>query len=183
MLICTIGEMGGLRGGALPRAVIFTQLKHFAFMAEAMEIKGTSVIIAIVLVVAMPAISSVVAYQITKDPTLRPLARTLNDEAIYNGTAVSNEIFAIIHWSTGREKSFTKRELSNAIHQAFASHGAVVRVIFKEVATTNAVTITYKVGRNELGPTRITRAADSIKGAIAAYRMYQMSAPKRRASQ
>lgn len=174
--------MGGLRG-PFPKAVIFTQLKHLASMADVMEIKGSSVIVAIVLVVAMPTISSVVAYQITKDPTLRPLARTLNDEAIYNGTAVSNEIFATIHWSTGREKNFTKRELSNAIHQAFASHGTVVRVIFKEVDTTNAVTITYKIGRNKLGPTRITRAADSINGAIAAYRMYQMSAPKRRASQ
>jgi len=148
-----------------------------------MEIKGSSVIIAIVLVVAMPAVSSVVAYQITKNPTLRPLARTLNDEAIYNGTAISNEIFAVIHWSTGRKKNFTRRDLSNAIHQAFASHGVVVRVIFKDVADSSAVTITYKIGRNTLGPTRITRAADSINGAIAAYRMYQMAAPKRRASQ
>lgn len=148
-----------------------------------MQIKGSSVIIAIVLVVAMPAISSVVAYQITKNPALRPLARTLNDEAIYNGTAITNEIIAIIHWSTERKKNFTQRELSNAIHQAFASHGAIVRVIFKQVATKNAVTITYKIGRNTLGPTRISNAADSINGAIAAYRMYQMTAPKRRASQ
>ncbi|WP_456390063.1 hypothetical protein [Profundibacter sp.] len=148
-----------------------------------MEIKGSSIVIAIILVVAMPAVSSVVAYQITKDPTLRPLARTLNDEAIYNGTAVSTEIFAIIHWSTGREKSFTRRELSNAIHRAFESHGTVVQVVFKDVDTTDAVTITYKIGRNKLGPMRITRAADSINSAIAAYRMYQMAVPKRRASQ
>lgn len=148
-----------------------------------MKIKGSSIIIALILVVAMPAVSSVVAYQITKDPTLRPLARTLNDEAIYNGTAVSTEIFAIIHWSTGREKNFTKRELSNAIHRAFEAHNTVVQVVFKEVDTTDAVTITYKIGRNKLGPTRITRAADSINSAIAAYRMYQMAAPKRRASQ
>lgn len=148
-----------------------------------MEIKSSSVIIAIILVVAMPAVSSVVAYQITKNPALRPLARTLNDEAIYNGTAITNEIIAIVHWSTGREKGFTQRELSNAIHQGFASHGNVVRVIFKDVDTSDAVTITYKIGRNTLGPTRIGNAADSINSAIAAYRMYQMTAPKRRASQ
>lgn len=148
-----------------------------------MKIKGSSVIIAIILVVAMPAVSSVVAYQITKNPALRPLARTLNDEEIYNGTAVSSEIIAIIHWSTGRKKNFSQRELSNVLHRAFASHGAVVRVVFKDVDTTNPVTITYKIGRNTLGPTRINKAADGISASVAANRMYQMTAPNRRASQ
>ncbi len=141
-----------------------------------MKIKNSSILIAIVLVVALPATTSVVAYQITKNPALRPLARTLNDEAIYNGTAFSNEIVAIIHWSTGREKNFTKQNLSNAIHQAFGAHGVVVRVIFKDVEAADTTTITYKVGRNTLGPTRVTKAADSINGAIAVYRMYQMTA-------
>lgn len=148
-----------------------------------MKVKGNSIIIAIILVVAMPAVSSVVAYQITKNPALRPLSRTLNDEAIYNGTAISNKIIAQVNWSTGREKSFTKRDLSNAIRQAFASHGAVVRVAFTDIDTTDPVTLSYKIGRNTLGPTPINKAADSINSAIAAYRMYQMSAPKRRASQ
>ncbi|PHQ99448.1 MAG: hypothetical protein COB39_03605 [Marinosulfonomonas sp.] len=145
-----------------------------------MKIKNSSVLIAIVLVVALPATTSVIAYLITKNPVFRPLARTLNDEAIYNGTAISNEIIAIIHWSTGREKNFTKRDLSNLIRQAFGVHGVVVRVIFKDVATNDAVTITYQVGRNTLGPTRVSRAADSINGAIAVYRMYQMAAKPRR---
>lgn len=147
-----------------------------------MEIKSSSLIIGIVLVVAMPAISSVVAYQITKDPTLRPLARTLNDEEIYNGTTMSKEIIAVVHWGTGLKKSFTQRDLSNTIHQAFAAHGVIVRVIFNETDTTNPVTISYKIGRNTLGPTRISKAADSIGGAIAAYRMYQMTKPRRKVS-
>jgi len=148
-----------------------------------MKFKGNSVIIGIVLVVAMPAVSSVVAYQVTKNPALRPLARTYNDEAIYNGTAISKEIIALVNWTTRREKSFSKRDLSNAIRQAFASHGAVVRVIFKDIDTADTVTLSYKIGRNTLGPTPITKAADSINSAIAAYRMYQMTTPKRRVSQ
>lgn len=147
-----------------------------------MELKGSSVIIAIILVVALPATTSVVAYQITKNPALRPLARTLNDEAIFNGTAYSNEIVALVDWSTGRKKNFTKRDISNAIHQAFESHGVVVRVIFKDNDTAGLVQIRYKIGRNTLGPHPVSKAADSIKGAIAAFRMYKMSAPKRRVS-
>lgn len=148
-----------------------------------MEFKGNSLIIAIILVVALPATTSVVAYQITKNPALRPLARTLNDEAIYNGSAYTNEIVALVDWSTGREKNFTKRDVSNAIRQAFDAHGVVARVIFKDVDSTGVVTIRYRIGRNTLEPSPITRAADSIRGAIAAYQMYQMSAPKHSASQ
>lgn len=148
-----------------------------------LKFKGNSIIIAIILVVALPATTSVVAYQITKNPALRPLARTLNDEAIFNGTAYSNEIVAAVTWSTGRPKNFTKRDVSNAIRQAFEAHGVVARVMFKDVDTTDAVTISYRVGRNSLGPTPINKAADSIRGAIAVYRMYQMSAPRRKVSQ
>lgn len=148
-----------------------------------MKLKGNSVIIAIILVVSMPAATSLIAYQITKNPALRPLGRTLNDEAIYNGTAYSNEIVALIDWSTGRQKSFTKRDISTAILRAFDAHGVVARVIFKDNNTNGFVTIRYRIGRNTLGPDPVTKAADSIKGAVAAYRMYQMSAPKRRASQ
>lgn len=148
-----------------------------------MKLKGSSVIIAIILVVAMPATTSVVAYQITKNPALRPFARTLNDEEIFNGNAYSNDIVALVDWSTGRRKSFTKRDISNAIRQAFESHGMVARIIFKENSSSRPVQIRYRVGRNTLGPTPISKAADSINGAIAAYRMYQMSAPKRRASE
>lgn len=152
-------------------------------MIRIMKLKGNSIIIAIILVVAMPATTSVVAYQITKNPALRPLARTLNDEAIFNGTAYSSEIVAAVTWSTERQKNFTKRDVSNAIRRAFEAHGVIARVIFKDVGTTDAVTITYRIGRNSLGPTRINKAADSIKGAIAVYRMYQMSAPKRKVTQ
>ncbi len=148
-----------------------------------MKFKGNSIIIAIIIVVALPATTSVVAYQITKNPALRPLARTLNDEEIYEGSAYSNEIVALVDWSTGRQKSFSKRDVSNAIRKAFEAHGVVARVIFKDNNTNDVVTIRYRVGRNTLGPNPITRAADSVKGAIAVYRMYQMSSPKRRASQ
>jgi len=140
-----------------------------------MKVRNSSIIVALITVVALPATTSVIAYQITKDPTLRPLARTLNDEAIYNGSAISNEIIAIVHWSTGREKNFSQQDLSNAVHRAFGAHGVQVRMLFKQVDTTDTVTITYKVGRNSLGPNRVTKAADSIKGAIAVYRMYKMA--------
>ena len=139
-----------------------------------MEIKNSSIIAGLVIIVALPATTSVIAYQITKDPTLRPLARTLNDEAIYNGSAISNEISAIVHWTTGRAKNFTQQDLSIAVQRAFGAHGVNVRMVFRQVDTADPVTITYKVGRNTFGPTRITKAADSIKGAIAVFRMYKM---------
>lgn len=142
-----------------------------------MKLKNSTILIAIVLAVALPATTSVVAYIITKDPRLRPLARTLNDEEIYNGTVISNEIIAHVRWTTGREKNFTQRDLSAAVQRAFGVHGVKVRMVFEQIDSTETVTITYKVGRNTFGPNRINKAADSIRGAIAVYRMYQMQKP------
>ena len=139
-----------------------------------MKLRNSTVIIAIIVAVALPATLSVVAYMITKDPRFRPLARTLNDEEIYNGGVISNEIIAYVRWTTGREKNFTQRDLSAVVQRAFGVHGLKVRMEFEQVDATDAVTITYKVGRNTLGPHPVTKAADSIKGAIAVYRMYQM---------
>jgi len=145
-----------------------------------MEMKNTSVLVAIILVVALPATTSVVAYMITKNPTLRPLARTVNDEAIYRGQAAAVEIVARIRWTTGRQKSFNQRELSNVVQRAFRAHGVTARVVFETVSSADPVTITYQVGRNTIGPSRINRAGDAVNNAIAVYRMYQMSAPARK---
>ena len=145
-----------------------------------MEIKNSSILIAIILVIALPATTMVVAYMLTKNPALRPLARTLNDEAIYRGEAVAVEIVAHIRWTTGRQKSFTQRELSNVVQRAFRAHGVTARVVFETVNSTDPVTITYQVGRNRIGPSRINKAGDTVNNAVAVYRMYQMTTPVRR---
>ena len=145
-----------------------------------MEIKNSSILIAIILVIAFPATTMVVAYMLTKNPALRPLARTLNDEAIYRGEAVAVEIVAHIRWTTGRQKSFTQRELSNVVQRAFRAHGVTARVVFETVNSTDPVTITYQVGRNRIGPSRINKAGDTVNNAVAVYRMYQMTTPVRR---
>ena len=145
-----------------------------------MEIKNSSILIAIILVIALPATTMVAAYMLTKNPALRPLARTLNDEAIYRGEAVAVEIVAHIRWTTGRQKSFTQRELSNVVQRAFRAHGVTARVVFETVNSTDPVTITYQVGRNTIGPSRINKAGDTVNNAVAVYRMYQMTTPARR---
>ncbi|WP_457650501.1 hypothetical protein [Profundibacter sp.] len=145
-----------------------------------MEIKNSSILIAIILVIALPATTMVVAYMLTKNPALRPLARTLNDEAIYRGEAVAVEIVAHIRWTTGRQKSFTQRELSNVVQRAFRAHGVTARVVYETVNSTDPVTITYQVGRNTIGPSRINKAGDTVNNAVAVYRMYQMTTPVRR---
>ncbi len=143
-----------------------------------MEIKNSSILIAIIIVVALPATTSTVAYLITRDPRLRPLARTVNDVAIYKGQATDVEILARIRWTTGRQKTFSQRDLANIIHRAFRAHGVALRTEFLHVNSTDPVTITYQVGRNTIGPMRITKAGDSVNSAIEVYRMYQMQIGK-----
>jgi len=134
-------------------------------------------VLGLALAVAAPAAFSMIAYEITKNPALRPLARTENDEAIYKGEIVATRILAKIRWSTKRQKGFSKQDLETAITKAFKTHGVRVYVSFEDVANSENVTVTYQVGVNTLGPTPIKNAADSVRGAIAAYRMYKMAAP------
>ncbi len=139
-----------------------------------MSIKKNSLIIAVtVLVIAAPAAISVIAYQITKNPALRPLDRSKNDIAIHQGKIVANSIYAKIRWTTGREKNFSQYDLEDAIRTAFKRHGVQVIVLFEEVDSTDNVSVTYQVGINKFGPTPIYRTEDGIRGAIIAYRMYQ----------
>jgi hypothetical protein len=121
----------------------------------------------------MPAVISVVAYEITRNPALRPLARTLDDMAIYRGERVVNTVIAYVRWTAGGKRTFTRPELADAIKQAFASHGVTARVKVDIRAGTEPVTVSYKVGANLYGPVPVYRAADGVKTAVAAYKMYR----------
>ena len=139
-----------------------------------MKDKNWLLILGLILAVSAPAALSVTAYLVTKNPTLRPLARTEDDEAIYKGLATANRIIAHIRWTTKRRRNFTRKDLETAIDRAFNVHGVRVHVEFETVDTNGNVTITYQVGANTFGPHTITKAADSVNGAIAVYRMYKM---------
>lgn len=131
----------------------------------------------VVLAVAGPMAIMMLAYEITKNPALRPLARTENDVAIHNGAIIANKVIANIRWTTKRQKNFSQQDLEHIIRRAFKARGVRVFISFDEVNSNDNVTITYQVGVNKIGPTRIANAADSIREAITVYRMYQLAKP------
>jgi len=147
-------------------------------MAKKKKNRNVLFVAGLALAVSAPAGFSLLTYKITKNPAFLPLARTENDEAIYKGAIIANKIHANIRWTTGRQKNFSQDDLRVVITNAFKVHGVRVAVVFEEVNSTDRVSITYKVGRNQLGPHTISKAADSIRGAVAVYRMYQMGRPK-----
>ncbi len=142
----------------------------------AIILRQAIIILALIIGVAAPAVMSVTAYQITKNPKLRPLARTKNDMAIYQGKTVLNEVTAQIIWPTGRRKTYTKQDLAHAIRNGFASHGVSVRVLFDLQSGAGPVTVAYTVGANRFDPKPVLHAADGVKTAVAAFRMYQQQA-------
>ncbi|PIE14727.1 MAG: hypothetical protein CSA68_09685 [Rhodobacterales bacterium] len=139
---------------------------------------NTAIIISLVLAVAAPAVFSLTMHYFTQNPTWLPLARTENDEEIYNGAIIVNRIYAEVTWPTRRKRNFTKKDLNRVIKKAFRVHNAPVIILFRDVDKNENVQIVYKIGANELGPVTVLRAADGIKGAVAAYRMYQMLRPR-----
>ncbi len=131
----------------------------------------------VVLAVVGPMAIMMLVYEITKNPTLRPLARTENDVAIHNGAIIANKVIANIRWTTKRQKNFSQQDLEHIIRRAFKARGVRVFISFDEVNSNDNVTITYQVGVNKIGPTRIANAADSIREVITVYRMYQLAKP------
>lgn len=136
------------------------------------------IVLALIIGVAAPAVMSVTAYQITKNPSLRPLARTENDMAIFEGKHVVNQVMARVSWPTGQRRNFTKQELATAIRNGFSSHGVSVRIEVDLKSGTGPVMVAYTVGANRFKPQPVHRAADGVKTAVTAYRMYQQQAPE-----
>ncbi len=135
--------------------------------------KQAIIILALIVTVASPAVMSVTAYQITKNPSLRPLSRTKNDMEIFEGAHVVSAVKAHVTWPTGQRRNFTKQELVKAIRNGFGSHGVNVRIDVVLESGAGPVMVSYTVGVNHFKPQPVHRAADGVKTAVLAYQMYQ----------
>lgn len=135
--------------------------------------KQTLLIVALIAGAAAPAIMSVLAYEITQDPSLRPLGRTKNDMAIFRGEVIVTKVIAQISWPARRRTNFTKQELSTSIRNGFSSHGVAVQINLTMIPGDGPITVAYTVGRNQFKPRTVRHLADGVKTAVAAYKMYQ----------
>jgi len=124
----------------------------------------------VILAVIAPTLVSLGWYQLSKNPSLRPLGITKQALSAYNGGLDGVELVAYVDWVPPRTGNFTKAQLTRDLTTSFAAKGAEARIVFRDgVGTTR---ITYVIGQSRLGPYTIARAAEGIVAAVEAYRMH-----------
>lgn len=121
--------------------------------------------------IVMPAILSLCAYFVTRNPNLRPLAITIERLAEAGLISDSGKVVAVVSIGQGTELSTSRDGYKEALETAFERFQTEVRVKFRTVPSASQTTITYLVGNSRIGPYPISRAAEGIRAATEAERM------------
>ncbi|WP_417250180.1 hypothetical protein [Celeribacter sp.] len=132
------------------------------------DVIGLTTIAALVIT---PAIVSLTAYYVTRNPSLRPLAITLEKLIAAGQIKDRNLIIAEITFGTEAQTNMSLADHEAALAKAFDTFQTKVQVRFRSRPRSNQITIVYKVGNSIIGPYPITRAAEGIRAAVEAERM------------
>ncbi len=127
-------------------------------------------IIAICLILTLPAAGVGVLYYYTNDPSLRPLAITREKLADIDGQTEYTLIFVHVDWGQEREGGMTKAEFRAMISDTLFFRTDDYIFKFKDVPG-DEVSVTFVVGPNRYGPYPPARAIDGIVNALVALDM------------
>lgn len=121
--------------------------------------------------IVLPAVLSLSAFFITKNPNLRPLGVTIDKLAEAGLIADSGEIIAVVSIGDRSQNPASKSDYKKALKSTFDILNSNVRVKFRKVPNSSDVTVTYLVGLSRIGPYPISQAAKGVKAAVRAERM------------
>jgi hypothetical protein len=124
----------------------------------------------VVALIVFPSAASLTWYQVTKDPTVRPLGITKEALREFYGLLGGVEIVAVVGWDERRSGRVTKRQIANSLYKAFEAKGVEARVVF--TPSTKGTWVAYEIGPTTIGPYPQSRAAEGIRSAVEAYRMH-----------
>lgn len=134
------------------------------------QTRSIGYLVVIILVVIAPSALSLGWYQLSKNPSLRPLAITKQALAAYDGIdGGGTEVIAYIDWVPPRTGNYSQTHLAKALVDSFAAKGASVRVEIREGL--GETRVTFRVGPTMLGPYATSRASEGINAAVDAFKM------------
>jgi hypothetical protein len=137
-------------------------------------VKKESIVVSLVAAfIVLPAVLSLSAYFITKNPNLRPLGITLDSLTEAGLIESSGEIIAVISVGDRSSKSVSKKDYTKALESTFDILGSDVEVKFRTVPNKSDITVTYLVGLSRIGPYPISQAASGVKAAVRAERLVE----------
>lgn len=133
--------------------------------------KDTLIGMLIAACIVLPAMAALAAYFITKNPHFRPLGVTIQKLADAGLIDETGEIIAVITIGDQAPKRISNQDYADALRLPFERYNSEVRVKFRSTPQSSAVTVTYMVGRNKIGPYSFSDAASGIKTAVHAERL------------
>lgn len=132
--------------------------------------KETLIMIVVGALIVLPAASSMMAYAITKNPSLRPLNLTI-EAMTAAGLIDGGEIIAVISTGDAAPKTSTPKQQISTFKTAFERYGAEVQVKFRTVPRSRQTTVMFLVGKSKIGPYPMAQAASGVSAAVQAERM------------
>jgi len=133
-------------------------------------LKASYLIPILILVVALPTGAALLHFQMTNDPTLRPLGLTERGlaESEIQGRAQGVTVLII----RGAENTYPipNTEIETAIIKSLRARGVEYSVDTETVPGTD-IQVFYTIGPNQFGPYSPTNAALGVKAAVAAYNL------------
>lgn len=128
---------------------------------------------AIIAVIITPTVSMLTYYAVTGDPTLRPLAASVDQLRGY--FAGRDDILVEVKWGEAASSTQSQDQVKTILRSAFLSKGLDAHVVFQNVKGSRSIYVTYKVGVSEFGPMRLADTPRAVKSVVAAYRMGKRS--------
>lgn len=127
-----------------------------------------ALLFAIIACAALPATSAYVLYEVTDNPTLRPLGITQERLATVGGVATDGATIVVeVAWGADRTSGTTQRELRQTIARTLAPRTDSFVFRFDEVPG-SGLGITFRVGVNSYGPFPQERMIDGIMPSLIA---------------
>ncbi|SLN10339.1 hypothetical protein AQS8620_00034 [Aquimixticola soesokkakensis] len=132
--------------------------------------------------IVLPAFLALAAYAYTRNPSLRPLAITRDSLAAAGQLETTSPVLVAISVGTQAELPVTSEELRNKITGAFRTYLIEPDVMFRRVEGSAAITATYIVGNNQIGPYAYEDIARGIAPATDAVRVQAAAAASKAAA-
>jgi hypothetical protein len=127
-----------------------------------------ALLFAIIACAALPATSAYVLYEVTDNPTLRPLGITQESlAAVEGGVSEGVSIVVSVDWGADRVGGMTQNELREIISGTLSRRTDSFMVRFQDVPGAD-VGVTFSVGVNRYGPFPKERMIDGIMPSLIA---------------
>ena len=120
------------------------------------------------IIVGLPTGIALTYYKITGDPSVRPLAQTVDN--VVHGTLAYGVLPVGVQLRLHDPETPQALAMAQQLRKTFSAKGIEVQVFLLEIETDRKAEVLFIVDENRIGPFPLSRAADGVGAAVTAYR-------------